>query len=548
MTRVALILSGGASLGSYVGGAATEILRALMGNRSRERVTLDVVTGASAGALTAGLVARAVTVNVHLLPWIERAWVDGADAAALLNPDRSDRSGWFDASAVEQLADALIAADPASDDEPSETLGEPLRLALTLSNLRGVRYDFRYGFLNVPDRFYGTRLYADWIEFELRRENRAGDPVWEEIREAALASGSFPFAFPPRRLRRRIADYPGARLPEAAEDGTVEMWYADGGLFDNTPLGLAKRLVERSPDHREADWRYIMVEPSLRSASGEDDGGAGITGSPAQLAGLLASAVLGQGAAKDWIRANKVNVRLEILQAIVERIPEMNQRLGDPEAVVLGRRIGELAERVAEMKVTVRRAPTASGPGDPVLEYLDENQRRIEKDPRYASVLSREESRVGRARLAKFIFVLEAACGLRDKERMALYLVAPAESGQLSGDFMGNFGGFFNREWRANDFRAGRRDARRLIEQHLGDVIDYEPEAAAYEVVELEPSFDSIPPESRRQLEALIEREADRLLAEIRPGALASLFGWAWKPVIRGWAKDRIVAALREMA
>ena len=207
MTRIALVLGGGVSLGSYIGGALTEILGALAGNTRSEPVRIHVITGGSAGALNAGVAARALAVNPGVVPWLEKAWLDAADARHLLNPQRSNRTGMLDVGPLEQLATALIAADPASDDAMSPAFGSPLRLGLTLSSLDGIRYDFRYGFLNVPDRTFGTRTHSDWIDFELPAGIRPDDAVWKQIRDATLASAAFPFAFPPRRLTRQRADY-----------------------------------------------------------------------------------------------------------------------------------------------------------------------------------------------------------------------------------------------------------------------------------------------------------------------------------------------------
>ena len=203
MTRIALVLGGGVSLGSYIGGAVTEILTALSRNGAREPVKLHVITGGSAGALNAGLAARALAVNPNVVPWIEKAWVDAADAQYLLNPGRKNRVGALDAGVLEDLSSALIACDPASDDGPSPVSGTPLRLGITLSSLHGIRYDYRYGFLNVPDRAFGTRTYSDWIDFELPAGSGAADDVWEKIRDAVVASAAFPFAFPPRRITRQ---------------------------------------------------------------------------------------------------------------------------------------------------------------------------------------------------------------------------------------------------------------------------------------------------------------------------------------------------------
>ena len=550
MTKIALVLGGGVSLGSYIGGAVTELLHAFRTNSLRADggpVRIHVITGTSAGAINAALAARTLAVNAELLPWIERAWLDIASAEHLLSADRPDRRGWLDDSAIEELSRALITADPASEDAFQSVAGDPLRVGLTLANLYGVRYDVPYGFLNVPERSFGTRRHADSISFEFtRRGTGARDPDWEALRRAALASSAFPFAFPVRSLVRPRADYPGASLPPGGDELT--MWYLDGGLFDTAPLGLAKRLVEKEPGFRDDDWRYVLVEPTLRSSQAGPFPAGGPPAALSDLAADLSRAVLGQGAAQDWVRANRINARLEVLAALVERLPELNDRLHDPDEVGIGLKIGELAERVAEMQVALdpRLKERHAGP-DPAGHYLDAQLERIEADERYAAIMVATDSRAGRSRLAKLVFLLEAAGGLAGKDVMKLYLVAPSEPGELTGDFLGNFGGFLNRSWRANDFRAGRRDARRMLEESLGDVVSYDPAGEeSYRVETLEPSWDRVPASARSRLESVLHAEAERVLDDLRPGGVAGIFSWAWKPVLRRLMVERAVRALQE--
>jgi hypothetical protein len=189
---------------------------------------------------------------------------------------------------------------------------------------------------------------------------------------------------------------------------------------------------------------------------------------------------------------------------------------------------------------------TAHGP-DPAGDYLEQNMERIESDSRYTNVFASADTRAGRSRLAKLIFVLEASSGLRDKDIMRLYLVAPESDRELAGDYLGGFGGFLHRDWRAHDFRAGRRDARRMLEMGLSDVVNYRPDNdAAYSVSKVEPSWDQVPPETRRRVEQAVGAEADRWIGEFQPGAVASAFGWAWKPVVRRWITDRSIRAISE--
>ena len=148
-----------------------------------------------------------------------------------------------------------------------------------------------------------------------------------------------------------------------------------------------------------------------------------------------------------------------------------------------------------------------------------------------------------RSRLAKLIFLIEAAGGLDDKESLTLYLVAPPK--RLAGESVGNFGGMFNRDWREADFRAGRRDARSLIETALGDIISYEPDAdAAYAVPELDVSMTALSATQRGKLEEAVESLVDRTIAELDTGFLAGVFGFTWKPALRRWAARRVLDAL----
>lgn len=544
MTRLALILNGGASLGSYVGGAVSEILYALERRQTDEPVSIDVITGTSSGALNAALLARTLCVNQTLRPWIERTWVEAMDAGVLLDSGREDRRGLLDAGALDDLARSLVDADPATDDGRSPHAGRPLRVGITLTNLDGLPYDFRYGFLNAPDRFYGARVHSDWAEFEVGEGHRAGSDVWGAMAETAVAASSLPPFFPPKRLSRELANLPGARIDVRGD--RAEMWHADGSLTEARPLSLARRLARRGEGSRGDDWRFVVVDPDMRERGiGEES-----PGDPIPTAGAAAaravSAVLGESAARDWREAHRTNVRVEILEALAERLPELHGHMDDPDAIGLGRRIGELAEQVAEMKVAVRR-DGESGSGDPALDYLEENLERIESETRWAPALDPVSSRAGRTRIKKLIFILETAAGVRDRPGLPLFLVAPDRGEDLAGDFLAGAGGFLDSNWRAHDFRAGRRDARGLLTRELADVLDYEPASEdAYSVPEsYTGSLEELPAGTRKSLRRAVAAEVGTAVDELRPGGLAALFSWAWKPALKRWATDRALEALK---
>lgn len=527
--RLALVLSGGASLGAYVAGVLSELLETLIRDEGRG-ATVQVIAGSSSGAVNAALAARALTVNPALLPFLGRLWVEALDARALLDPERPHRAGLLDDRALHELSRALITAEPASDDGVAPGVTDRVHLGMALSNLGGVPHRYRYRFRNAPERACGVRVHRDTISYHLRPPVAADDPVWERIRVSALASAAFPFAFPPVRLARPDSDYPDACFAEPSRDGR-DMWFADGGLFANEPIGLAKRLVESVPDYRSAEWRYILVDPDLS----EEEARMAPPASLDDVAGAVTHAVLGQTAAQDWVRATETNIRVELFEAIVARLPEIAKGLCDPDALELGLHIGRLAEDVAEW----RNARAGDGE-DAALARLDAAVARIQTDPRFEPVLARVTTRAARTRLAKLIFVLEAAGDLREKQVLPLYLVAPRAHEPLAGTFLGNFGGFLDPEWRAHDFAAGRRDGGRLLARHFSDVLDYrgDPEAVAVELGE-RPSLATAPLETRTRLDGYVDRETARLLDSMRPGPFAAALGWLWKPTVRRWVRRR---------
>ena len=103
-TRLVLIMGGGVSLGTYIAGALTEIfwaLRYVNGDRSprgeRKDVQVEVLAGASAGALSAAIFARALTADSSAIAHLQRAWVEEISLQELLRKDRARAQRTIDA-------------------------------------------------------------------------------------------------------------------------------------------------------------------------------------------------------------------------------------------------------------------------------------------------------------------------------------------------------------------------------------------------------------------------------------------------------------------
>lgn len=568
-TRLVLIMGGGVSLGTYVAGALTEIFWALRhqaggagadagtgagsGTGTREsavpRVQVEVLAGASAGAVSAALFARALAGAPAAIADLHRAWVREISIDALLARDGSgfDPRALFSARKIDELARTMI-RPPADYRDWQPFCATPLRVGVTLSNLGGVRY--RLDYANQSDTYFSTRIHADHLRFRLQNPSEPG--LWEELRAAAVASAAFPAAFPPRELRRRASDYqPALFAPELGPE--LAMWYVDGGVFDNEPIGLAKDLVEQNPEHQRLDYRYLLIDPYLDGARAgmNDELYPGPTALPGVL-GALAAAVVGQSNAKDWIRANKVNWRLEEhREFIVARLRPLVQAAFGGEmgatsspAAALGAGILAQARGIARFKRGVNR-PVPPPTGE-VEAYLAANLARIEADPRYAEALS-DLAGPAREMLCALIFIVESAAGLRDKEPMALYLVAPRgdEPRPLAGDFLHNFGGFFRQEWREHDFLCGRRDARLVLTEQLRDLetgeplLDYPAEGGVnYDPVPIRVSAADLTTAERRALDQHLQARLTLLIAPHLPWYARPVRG----PIVRKAARAALAA------
>lgn len=474
--RLVLVMGGGVSLGSYAAGALTEIFYALMhaandGNDQR-RVQIDVITGASAGAMSAAVFARALTVDPNDIARLHEAWVDRISIEELTKREgpHFDPLALLSGAAVQRIADDVLTIPGRYDWRPF--CNTPLRFAFTLTNLGGMTYPLSYS--NQPGQFFSTRIHSDHVRFELRPGAQPDAGTWDRIRATAVASGAFPAAFPPRRVTRSLTEFPRALWP--GEPGeSCDMWYVDGGVLDNEPLGLAKALVEEDPDHVHHDYRYLLIDPYLNAAAARYMG-------PKTLGnamGGLARAILGESTAKDWMRANKLNWRVGVLEDFVRDhlrpiVDAIAESAGPGGARILAS-LNDTAMSIARFKVTVNRRIMPEQ--DVATAYLQENLERIAGDPRYALTIEGLAGGTRRAML-QGIFILENLAGLRHKEHMSLYLIAPGAAAgtpdthdehPLAGDFLHNFGGFFRREWREHDFLCGRRDARAVLNSDVRD-------------------------------------------------------------------------------
>jgi hypothetical protein len=330
----ALVLGGTVSAGAYTAGAMDFLIEALDAWTERRdandpaapphKVVLRVITGTSGGGVNAAIAARALNFafapisrgaavgsgpsgNPFYDVWIKTLTLDrfldtgdiGRDVPSLLNGTAIDAgaANIIEFTGKRQKARSWVAA--------------PLRLILTLTNLRGIPFKLDFG----GDRSETYVDHADFIRFAVTYPGRTvGEfrpdeltlgfegarlpqaATWDDFSKFARATAAFPAGFPPRALVRPTTQYRYRVVQRAPIDPTVAIvagkpyavllpdWQAlipenaadvpedyhflavDGGVTDNEPIELARTALcgllgsnPRDPDR--ANRAVVLIDP-----------------------------------------------------------------------------------------------------------------------------------------------------------------------------------------------------------------------------------------------------------------------------------------------
>lgn len=450
MPRLALTLSGAGSLGSFEAGVLTELLWTLEhewrhADPSR-RWTLDIITGASAGAMTAALVARAVMADRRAGRSLHAAWVDEIDIRDLLREPPA--TALLSKEPIRAIAARHLSAPP-PDATPATHAPDRLRLRFTLANMNGV--DWRYPLARPGEEAFVATFFADGVRFDVDRANVRDPALWERIRSAAIASGNFPLAFVPELLTREERDFRHHALPAFPGSFT----YCDGGLFDNEPVGDAIDLaLEQDGGTIAPDRAFVLVDANLNRSRHA----ARFTDREALLANAtrLAAMVRGEATVRDWLKSQRVNNEVEWRDRV----------LADLVPIVRDNRLADAAAFSASLLGTASHivaTKRAIFPDRYPASYLDdalERTRQAHTDRLTGLTPLQQEI------LVRVIFLLNSVAGLDKKQQLQIGIIY-TEPRLTAGDTLGAFGGFFRRDWREHDYRLGRRAARARLESLL---------------------------------------------------------------------------------
>jgi hypothetical protein len=306
--RIAITIAGAVSLGSYEAGVLYELLRAIRTNNEAaagedDKIYIDVITGASAGGMTAAMVAQRLMYDAASLEGefknsLYEAWVERISLLGLARMRWSERK-WhslFSSDLIESIGEDMLVnsmrekgSGPHAAVEKVNGVPETLRVGLALTNLNGI--DYMIPILGSDEGGFNYTSSVDQKIFEVAADGQMDHKQWKQMCAAAVGSGAFPVAFRPKAIEHSVKEY-GERLPADRrlwQQGKVyvdfvgrspaEFAHSDGGVLQNQPLGIAKNLVDEAVAEREArlgqaahcdsgDRLYVFVSPhSVKSTA-----------------------------------------------------------------------------------------------------------------------------------------------------------------------------------------------------------------------------------------------------------------------------------------
>lgn len=478
---LAITIAGAVSLGAYEAGATYEILDAIRQHnehpdtiRNGDFIRVDVLTGASAGGMTMAILAQKllyqkdtfVDSNGQSSPYdnpLYNTWVKTISLAGLLNAADKPISQGGDPATLSLLASSLINTIAVDTLGLQSTTGQvpqiggmhsaidprrSLQLGLALTNINGVNYGY--------PMFDGSEFqYTDFGDQMLRQFSPANTSLtpWQEIGNAAVACGAFPFAFRTKNLDRMRKDYEPC---DDSDDTTLEPWpggeehtfaYTDGGVLQNQPLGMAKNLVDLNDGHLNNDHRfYLFVSPSPMTGETNwnlDEGNTSLL----SIGKRLLEIYMGQAGFQDWIEAKTVNNAIDVLDA---RAKQLMQALRDHKiestdlaksaeqivALLYSNAGGDEARQRDLQRLTVQYAEEITNLGGPNTPESE------------AFLLG--------------ILTLEKSADLGERDRMRIYGVV-TDDHQLAGAGLVAFVGFFDQAFRDHDYDCGRTVVQKLL-------------------------------------------------------------------------------------
>jgi predicted acylesterase/phospholipase RssA len=468
--KIGIIMSGAVSLGNFEAGVITELFCAIdkmnkeiASNAIYEKYEVDVITGASAGALTAGLAASIMMNNYDKLDNIGEAWVSDVSIDKLLHPGKTNL---LDSNAVRRIAESKIIKE-----FKTRASFAPMKLYIgfTITNLNG--FDRLLKFENGEESLYTYFNDSKIFSIEMNEEENKNylfsldsnyehstPSDWENLQDFAIASGCFPFAFDPILLQRDTREYDFfENLSGRVQRVNNSSYYIDGGTFNNEPIGLAISLgnhIDRGDKKKDSDRIYIFI-----NANNSDDGSIFEKtviqryDKPDKLLSRLLAIVHKQSRSSDYISSlvidQKIKWRENLYNQIVTIINEVS--LENESTKVLISNLNELSNDVY-INSNEKAFNTLGNDYSEKLKLVKEN---------YSNEFSRirpdqpEQFENRKEILTRLFYIFDNIAFLQNRNNANILLINKGKN-KLAGEDLGWFGGFFDINFRIYNYYQGR--------------------------------------------------------------------------------------------
>jgi Patatin-like phospholipase len=464
--KLAITISGAVSLGSYEAGVIWEVLDAIRQHNQHpetsadDRIIIDVLTGASAGGMTAVILAQKLLYagdefvgpydNPVYNTWVKRINLEGLQDTG---DEENALQSIFSSDLIKEISEEVVmgrykngAPPPAA---PHPAVDGQLSVGVALTNLNGLPFTYQV----TPKGEFTYIDSGDQMTRPIDAKTCDNAGFWEPLRAGAVACGAFPIAFRTQQISRSKATDPGDfNSPNLQlEDESWEFTYSDGGILQNQPIGMAKNLVDPIDLHLQARRFYLFVSPHAKDPKPTD-----FTPEQAdyfQLIKRLVGVAIGQSGFQDWIRATEVNKQVQLLDT---RASELQKAISRGEIA-----IQPLQTTATELLRLLFQNNQQIPPGATKPETLPEAQARIAAQ--YQQEMDKLAGLPGAPQAFRdAVLAFESAAGLGARDLMTIYGITAKES-ELAGAALEAFLGFFDQKYRDHDYDVGRDHAQKVL-------------------------------------------------------------------------------------
>ncbi len=482
--RLAITIAGAVSLGSYEAGVLYELMQAIRTHNERatsedEKIYVDVLTGASAGGMTAAMVSQCLMYDAAALEGettnrLYQAWVERISLMGLVKMRWKEKK-WhslFSSDLINEIGQQMLVesmrkkgSGPHAAVEQVGGKAQKLRVGLALTNLDGI--DYMIPIEGAEGGGFNYTTSVDQRLFDVTADGQGDAEKWGQMRDTAVACGAFPAAFRTKELKRAAGDY-GTALPkepklwvqgesyvDLRKQSPRDFVYCDGGVLQNQPLGIAKNLVDDVMAERvdrlgpaahqdSGDRLYVFVSPHSVTSTAERlrAGRITILGELWQLVHVYTR----QAMFHDWIVAEGMNQKVKALDV----------------------RASTLAGWFAAGKLDVAAIQTASSQLNALLMPNEEDERLQRLRQQYGLECRQVLKTAGAQAADAFIealATLEAAADLEHRDKMKIVAVIADAEKELAGSGLAAFVGFFKRSYREHDYWVGRVKTRVYLQR-----------------------------------------------------------------------------------